>query len=607
MKKYYCVFCMLIFTCFLTSAVTVSVAQPAPGFSYLDINNVSALFRAAGPHFFYDKAAYEVPKGSGKTSIFSNSVWIGGKDASGNLHFAGERYRQGPFAAPANTKPDFYAGPIMDSVNYSLIQDSVWNYIWNLKKTDIDYHLAHYAQSGYQPIPDILTWPGNGDTLKGQAWQLAPFSDRNNDGIYDPYDGDYPSIRGDQALFFIFNDDRGPHLESLGEKLRIEFHGMAYAFDMPEDSAMKNTVFLNYKIFNRSQKTYDSTYIGIFTDIDLGYAYDDYIGCDVERNMYYGYNGKSVDGSGQPEAYGANPPTQAVVFLAGPYMDNDGIDNPRFDNAGNQLCDYSVNGINFGDSVVDNERLGMTGFMYHNNSISGVPWYMQDPMYAVDYYRFLRGIWRDGQPMTYGGNGHPDAGGYGPICRFMFPGESDTINWGTGCIAPNPVLWNEITANNNPSDRRGVGSSGPFTFNQGAVQEIDLSFVWARDYSSNTAGGSVIKLRSMVDQVNKAFVTNQLSNGNSFLGITDPVVNSNEKLNIYPNPASQSLTLEFSHFLAVASIDLTNAKGQVLKSYSITGKINSFKMDVSDVASGFYIIKVMTSDTAITRKVLINR
>ncbi|HSN49660.1 MAG TPA: T9SS type A sorting domain-containing protein, partial [Bacteroidales bacterium] len=81
----------------------------------------------------------------------------------------------------------------------------------------------------------------------------------------------------------------------------------------------------------------------------------------------------------------------------------------------------------------------------------------------------------------------------------------------------------------------------------------------------------------------------------------------NEKLKIYPNPASQSITIEFSGNLAVAFIDLTNAKGQVLKSYSPTGKISSFKIDVSDVASGFYIIKVKTSDNAITRKVLINR
>ncbi|HSN49661.1 MAG TPA: hypothetical protein VLR52_00420, partial [Bacteroidales bacterium] len=378
MKKF--TFFRIIFIVgFFTLTTMISLAQykPPTGCSYLDINNVKALFRASGLQFLEDSTQYEVPKGSGKYSIFSNSLWIGGKDDQGNLHLAAERYRQGPNTSQPMTKPDFYAGPVMDSVYYSVAQDSNWNYIWNLKKADIEYHKAHYQDAGYHLIYDILTWPGNGDTILGQAWQLAPFSDHNGDGIYNPSDGDYPSIRGDQAVFFIYNDDRGPHKETQGEKLRLEIHGMGYAFDMPEDTAMKNTVFLNYKIYNRSQKTYDSTYLGIFTDIDLGFAYDDFVGCDVERSMYFGYNGRPIDGSGQINEYGANPPAQAVTVLAGPYMDKDYLDNPRFDNNGNQLCDYSVNGTNFGDEIIDNERFGLTGFAYINNSVSGVPSYMQ--------------------------------------------------------------------------------------------------------------------------------------------------------------------------------------------------------------------------------------
>jgi len=36
----------------------------------------------------------------------------------------------------------------------------------------------------------------------GQSEKIAPFYDNNNDGIYDPMAGDYPQIKGDQALFF---------------------------------------------------------------------------------------------------------------------------------------------------------------------------------------------------------------------------------------------------------------------------------------------------------------------------------------------------------------------------------------------------------------------
>ena len=591
-----------------TSSAKILYRIHDKSFSFLDINNVSARFNSSGSHFFYDSSQYVVPKGSGKTSIFSNTFWIGGKDGNGHLHFAGERYRQGPVGGQAGTHPDFYSGPVMDSTKYSVYQDTVWNYIWNLKKTDIDYHRLHYWEPGYTPIHDILTWPGNGNTSMGQAPKLAPFSDRNGNGIYEPLDGDYPEIRGDQALFFIFNDDRGPHLESTGAKLRVEIHGMAYAFDMPEDSAMKNTVFLNYKFYNRSQNTYDSTLLGVFTDIDLGYPNDDYIGCDVERSMYFGYNGTPVDGTGQPNAYGANPPTQSVTILAGPYMDPDGIDNPKYSNTGAQLCDFSVNGLNFGDSIVDNERFGMQGFVYFNNTNSGVPYYMTDPAYAIDYYKLLCGKWRDGSPMWYGGNGSPIAGGYGPACRFMFPGESDTLNWGVGCAPPNgPVNWTEETAKNNPSDRRGLGITGPITFKPGDAQDVDIAFSWARDYAGRTPLSSVAKLRLLTDQINKSFATNKLPNGSQFYGIGDQAKSSGFMFNIYPNPASDHLNIIFgSEYPASGiTIDLLNDQGGCIKKVAMTNCISPVHMDLSDIPSGLYFLRITTRETSVVKKVVV--
>ncbi len=577
-------------------------------FSYLDINNVNARFSSSGAHFFYENAEYEVPKGSGKTSIFSNTIWIGGKDSQGQLHFAGERYRQGPTVGPSGTHPDFYSGPVMDSAKYSIYTDTIWNYVWNLKKSDIEYHKAHYMDPSYKPIHDILTWPGNGDTGSGEALILAPFFDVNGDQAYDPFSGDYPIIRGDQALFFIFNDDRGPHLESAGAKLRVEIHGMAYAFDMPEDSALKNTTFLNYKLYNRSQNIYDSTLLGIFTDIDLGYPMDDYIGCDVERNMYFGYNGTPVDGTGQPNAYGQNPPVQSVTLLGGPYMDPDNLDNPRYSNTGAQLCDFSVNGLNFGDSIVDNERFGLQGFMYFNNGNSGVPFYMTDPAYAADYYSLLCGKWRDGTSMIYGGNGHSGAGGYGPACRFMFPGESDTLNWGVGCMPPNgQVNWTEETAANNPQDRRGLGSTGPFTFKPGDVQELDIAFSWARDYGERSPLSSLEKLRILTDEINKAFATNTLPNGNHFYGINDQGTASELPVKIYPNPTSKYLNIEFIHGFRAenTTIDLITSQGNSIQRINLPDHSNSIHLDITRIPSGFYFIRLTTNESMSVQKVVI--
>jgi len=577
----------------------------------LYLNNINARFNACGNHFWglgQEYPRFEVPKFSGKTTIFSSALWIGGLDQNSILHLAAERYRQ---ATGSHTwrYADYWAGPVMDSTAYSIYQDTLWNYIWNIKKSDILYHNLHWADPGYQPIHDILTWPGNGDVSLGQAAQLAPYFDRSGDGIYNSMDGDYPLIRGDQSLFFIFNDDRNLHAETGGVKMKVEIHGMAYAFDLPEDSAFNNTIFLNYKIFNRSDKTYYNTYLGIFTDLDIGYANDDFTGCDVERSMYFGYNGVPVDGSGMPEAYGANPPAQSVSIIGGPFMDADGLDNPRFNGNGDQLCNESVNGINFGDTIIDNERLGMTKFIYLSNATGGTPYYLQDPSYAPQYYNYLKGIWLDSTQMIYGGNGHLNGGGNGPECNFMFPGESDSLNWGVGCMPPNGwVDWTETTAGNYPGDRRGLGSSGPFTFQAGAVQELDLAFSFARDYTSKSALGSLAKLRIFTDTIRKSFASNTLPNGNSFNGIYEKTGVRPLSVKLFPNPASTNVNLQFDRTLnEPVNVRIYNETGLLVREKSRSSEENMISLDLGGLSSGLYLILIETKNQAVTKKLSVVR
>ena len=589
-----------------TSWAQILVRVYENGYDYLDINNVRAKFNAFGCHFFGHPAQFEVPKGSGKTSVFVNGLWIGGKDSQNHLHFAGIKYGDGN-AGNSWTRFDFFAGPVMDSSAYSIQQDTLWNHVWNLKKTDIGYHRAHCWEAGYHPIRDILTWPGNGDTTAGQAWRLAPFCDRNGDGKYDPFDGDYPEIRGDQALWFIFNDDRAYHAESRGAKLKVEVHGMAYAFDMPDDTAFKNTVFLNYRIFNRSQNTYDSTLFGIFTDIDVGYAPDDYTGCDVERGMCFCYNGKPVDGTGQTYAYGANPPAQSATLLGGPLMDADGIDNPKYDNNGAQLCNASVNGLNFGDSIADNERLGLQGYMVPLSDVI-VP-LLLDPHDAEDYYRVMSGRFiYYGTHLVYGGAGHLQYGGYGPDCNFMFPGESDTLNWGAGCMAPNgPANWTTETASLNPGDYKGTGVTGPVTFKPGDMQELDMAFSWARDYINPDPHASLDKLRIVTDHIRKSFETNTLPNGGPFYGIGDHWPSNDIPIRVYPNPASDYVILDFgqSAVPADAMLELMTSQGICMKHIALRDRSNTIRIGLSGLPAGYYFLRISSDATVVMKQLVI--
>lgn len=576
-----------------------------PGYNFLDINNVKGRFSSTGNHFwdFLGKSQYNIPKNTVKSTLFSAASWLAGKDASGNIHVAAERYR--------NDGEDYWCGPLSSPAGYDFQYDRKWNKIWKLKKSDIDYHKTHYWMLGYMPVAEILSWPGNGDITLGQSAQLAPYYDNNNNGVYEPMQGDYPLIRGDECLFFINNDDRNIHKESGGRKLGVEVHGMAYAFDCPEDSALNTATFLHYELINRSDTIYDSTYYGLFVDTDLGYAWDDYVRSDVSRGAFYTYNGFPVDGNGDPEEYGAFPPVQAIVALGGPYMDPDGLDNPKVGPNTLPMCDFSINGVNFGDSIIDNERYGMTGFSYFMNCYSGPTC---DPSGASDYYKFLRSVWKDDTHMTYGGNGHPSSvGGTSIDCRYMFPDLSDQCNFGTNGVQPAGYqtgaggtgnTWTDENAGNDPADRRGLLIMGPFTFNPGESQFIDIAFVFARNYTDTSNTAAVPVLIRYIDSIRSYFINDYTPCNGNFTTIQKRKDPANQ-LVISPNPAKDNINITYSTFNNNNEYAIFDIKGTLIRK----GMFSAVKtqMDISGFSNGVYFIKVSDRNTVVQKKFVVVR
>lgn len=564
----------------------VYIILDIPFYESLDVNNVNARFNNFGNHFWElvggDGSKFFVPNGSKQTSLLLNTFWIGGLEGSGELHIAGELYRQWGV--------DYWQGPISDV--YDSAYDVKWNRIWKLNTEDIEYHKSHWWENGYEPMNNIATWPGNGDVELGQSEQMAPFNDNNNDGIYDPMNGDYPQIKGDQALFFVFNDVRDQHTSSDGLPLGVEIRAMAYAFNEPADSALWHTIFLHYEIENKSDTTYQNTYVGTYTDTKIGNVWDDYVGCDVQGGFYFGYNGEEYDSNMNPDGgiidfnYGFHPPAQAVMILGGPYMDEDGIDNPKYDSYGQQLCDNSINGLNFGDTIVDNERYGMTSFIHFGNDLSPAgEW----PQAAVHYYNYLKGNWRDNSNCLYGGNGHINAGAVGPECNFLFPGNSDTCNWGTNGVLPNGgynqngLYWTDEQTGNAHGSRNGFGSSGPFTFKPGDKQEFDLAFVWARDYEGDRLS-SVDLLKERCYYVKDKFEHEE----DLFSNIKNQSSPENH-LVIYPNPVSDELTIRIPQKVIHGNISIFNING---KEVFYTDMTNSNKMiiNTAQLKQGLYIL-----------------
>ncbi len=507
-------------------------------------------------------------------------------DESGELKLAAERFRQSGL--------DYWPGPLSsDGSDLSIDTSTVieWHNVWKLTKEEVIYHKLHWWETGYEPIENIATWPAHGDESINQSEYLAPFIDVDGDSIYNPMAGDFPLIRGDQCIYFIINDLR-QHTESNGEALGLEIHCMAYEFYNDEIEPMNNTVFFSYKIFNRSSHTYNDTYIGLFTDFDIGYAGDDYVGCDVERGAYYGYNGNSIDGNGEPESYGDFIPAQGIVILGGPLMDANGIDDP------DDQCDESINGVGFGDGIEDNERYGMKKFMYFNNGGLSA---QSDPQVALEYYEYMNGIWKDGTAMEYGGNGHVSSGAYGPAANFMFPGLSDPCFWGTGEEEPyGPIDWTETSAGNIPSDRRGLSVMGPFTFEPESMERIDIAFVAAFPEGENSA---IEQLMYNIDIVKNEYYQDPTYFGYQWLGVEDNKIEVTNKLFTYPNPVTNNLTFVYEGSDDNAKYKLTDIMSKVIFT-GIIQKDVSITINMEELNPGLYVLSVTDAKMIYSSKVI---
>jgi hypothetical protein len=286
-------------------------------------------------------------------------------------------------------------------------------------------------------------------------------------------------------------------------------------------------------IRNKSANNYKDFYVGSWTDFDIGYAFDDYIGCDTLLNLAYGYNGTEIDGTGQAWAYGANPPAQGAMFL--------------------------------------NHK--MSAFVYHNND--NTPF--GNPNVDIHYYNYLRAIWKDNVGMTYGGNGYnPYSENY---TKFMFTGDPVT---GAG--------WTEASEGNLPNDRRGLMSIGPLTLPAHKQLCVDIALPFARDYEGNHL--TSITLLKQRAQTIQQFYDNQNFEYNCSINmsIKENTVYNN-KLLIYPNPSNGQFTITSEK--VIESIELYDMLGK--KVFADTPKMQTTQINTG-LSQGLYIYRVILQD-----------
>ncbi len=547
----------------LASVVFCSPAQaqtPFHTFDFVDINNINARVMVHGDMFWNPDsgaASCEFPKGSGKHINFASAIWMSGYDAGGGLHVSAQTYRQ--------TGNDYWPGPLDASDTLTNATSFKWAHIWKVNRTDIQYFQSLSIWDTTTVPANILTWPGKGNThAKGNAGYLltitndmAPFVDLNGNGTYEPLLGEYPDIKGDQALWWVFSDNGPAHNATHGKPLGVEVHTMAYAYK--RCTLIDNVIYFDYNIMNRSPRNYTNFRIGLWDDMDLGYSYDDYIGYDSTHRMGITYNGTTDDGGigGHPaNSYGTHIPTAGITLVSLP-----GDSGPAIVPAGSYTS-YNNDFSSYGNPVTD------TQYSNYLRSENGLGIHFTN---------------------TFGGPGQPCLSqGSGPATNYIYTGDPSDTN-----------SWSECNCKNIPGDRRFIIASNDFALPSESSQHLVMALVTTNPLLSN--GCPTAKFDSIKTVADTAWYNYH----NPPLPIPPSGIanlNSIKNVLIYPNPAHDKLIIENpGTSIGEETISIYNTIGQLLH-LPVSKSGNRMEADISTLPVGLYLIRYHNGEVLQTAK-----
>lgn len=432
----------VLFTCgFVTFAVfTIAAAQNVgncrhgKAWADLDVNRVHARMYNTGTLFWRGSGGlYRVPKHSGVNAIFLATLQMGGL-VGGEYRIVGSNY--GPF--------EFWPGPL-DETGRPPEDCAEYDRIYSISRDSLEY----FERTG-EATRGIAEWP---------AHLGAPVLD--GDGVaqnYNLQEGDRPALIGDQMLWWVMNDAGNSKGWMSTPPLPLEIQMTAFAFDGNERfqdhpmanaliPVLQNATFYRYRLRYMGNEPLESAWFSIWTDFDFG-AQDNYIGSDPSLGLGLVYNGDDFDEDyGRLKGYGTPPPALGYDFFRGPVLLPDSLDNDN-------------------DGVTDEagERGGATRFLMHSHNSTPDGW----PSTPKQAHDLLRGIWRDGTPLTYGGGGYRS----GSRAHFMYSGNP-------------PVFWSEENVDGrggrNTSGYRHFNiSTGPFRMEPGDTEDIYLGILWSQ-------------------------------------------------------------------------------------------------------------------------------
>jgi len=351
----------------------------------IDINSINMFVTNLGS-FANDFANFNnsglfFPKGTTKTAVYESGIWLGAKVA-GTPSVTVAEYSQefGPGAMVGTTFDD------PGKADYTVYK--VARYTGDPADTD---HVERSAAAiAADRTLDPLAHHSWSEYMRGAAPYGAPTRTYRlpdpNGAPGDSVDIVGPDVLGDQMLWAVYNDaDGSRHQNKAGHNisnpLKVEVQQTTFAFD--RQGALGNTVFLSFKIINKSGVPLDSMYTAFWSDPDLGGASDDLVGCLVPNSLGFVYNATNTD-----QLYADRPPAVGYDFFQGP----------------------KVSGV----------PLGLASFDFYING--------KDPQNAAQSFNLMKGLNADGTPVIDPTTDLPSA--------YYAPGDPVA---GTGWLDNNPA------------------------------------------------------------------------------------------------------------------------------------------------------------------------
>jgi hypothetical protein len=399
--------------------------------TFIDGNRINDIAMNNGQyvsHTVTGNSGMEWPIGSHHLIDYASGIWLAGKaSGSGNIYTAAAEYAV-----------EFAPGKILPSGQPD--DANLAKYKWyKIERADFTNPTADFTNWPFDDgAPALRTWDDSADSLDGSGNRI-------------------PMLLGDQTLWCVFNDaDPGEHGAVFGTPpMGVEVQLTVWTYNRPD--AFGDMFFAKAKLIHKGTVSFDSTFIALWDDPDLGDASDDYVGCDTSLSLGYCWNATNNDAD-----YGAAPPTIGRDFFQGPIVPSPG-----------DTANVS------GKKIPGYKNLPMYSFAYY---INGAVYPYQDPASSQELFNYMTGKYQDGSPFIDPITSSPT--------RFAFPGDPVA---NSGWTETNPSVLS-------PGDRRLLMSCGPFSFAPGDTQEVVFGILISRG-SSNLQSVALLKQNDAVAQL----------------------------------------------------------------------------------------------------------